>query len=983
MVTNVLISGVEYRAVNDYQIKQQAGAVASTSITVNRVTAAGTLNAIPVSQQSAVIKIDNVIVFSGIIQKVTGIEHATGYEPTLFDLEIQSIEAVFNRRLVTHNFYKTSFPTISDIVSWLYTNVMAEEGITLGAISTTTEYIRSYKKSYEKLADVLDDLAERIDGCSWYVTPGKVFYFLIASDFPSVTMPEHITSVKYSEASGDLRTVQTVIGASSRIKSTLNNADLIASLAALSGTSGKIEVSESDSSIHNETDALSSALKKIAQYNEREKTITLTCHDLAASATYNTWHFVPGWLPTDSVMPDESHLPGSGNGTLPAEIEGDFVVTERTISAQEDILSISVTLKNRNYFCRYGYSYKKFAKTGKSSTDEISNIYSDDKLTPVEKITTRKEWTTAASEKATYDDQADLYGLSRTAYDIAFQMLTDYLNDGAAWSSGYPAWINDDNLSETTDFELAVYIDKWNAYESAKKALIAAIENAITSGTQDYADDLAAALQLQVDRAIVYYTQASDPSTDWNTTVLKNGHIGDYWRIATGAVWQQWSGTAWTEISDPVAQSAADAAQGTADTKTTVWATFALAQASAEIGDLFLDASLLYRCTVASASITFENSTRLTQKRYADVADATALAALTGMIAGDTVYQIDTRQWYVYTTSWIADGVAQLVPADVVTYTPKNLGRYEAAHPSTHSSGDWWTIYDTDDDPIQRGIWYDNAGTPTRISAVSGETGYTTDATLLAKLSSCMADVAWCEKNSYGTASNYGIEMFFESFGAVTAFIQQLFAQNINFTGSFAGEHISIVSNKLEMWSGTSLTSPAYGDSLMRIDIQDEVPKITWFRCITSGVWTAKHAIENALDDNVFGGRIQIGAGGRNLTIQNESNLSGGLTCYIERTYAINTKSTTSTINITVKKPLSCLLRSTSGGRAVLKMAYGTSSLVYYTLAISNDETPTPVMLNPGRYQLVKEAGTNAYLDCLGAYGIDNTTIESLATLWT
>ena len=40
-----------------------------------------------------------------------------------------------------------------------------------------------------------------------------------------------------------------------------------------------------------------------------------------------------------------------------------------------------------------------------------------------------------------------------------------------------------------------------------------------------------------------------------------------------------------------VAKEAADSAQGTADSKTTLWATLAIAQSSAVIGDMFLDNS--------------------------------------------------------------------------------------------------------------------------------------------------------------------------------------------------------------------------------------------------------------------------------------------------------------------------------------------------------------------------------------------------------
>lgn len=307
---------------------------------------------------------------------------------------------------------------------------------------------------------------------------------------------------------------------------------------------------------------------------------------------------------------------------------------------------------------------------------------------------------------------------------------------------------------------------------------IQAIADAAQAAAQAYADGLADTIQTQIDRAIVYFTQAGDPSSAW-TADEKKEHTGDYWRTATGAVWYQWSGAAWVEISDPVAQQAADDAQTTADDKITVWADLATAQANALANDLFLASGLLYRC-LSDAATTYE---RITPKRWPDGTTLPTAVTHEPLLTNDTFYKTDTHQWYYYTTSWVTDGEPQLIDDDVITliptYTPHNLGRYEAAHPTTHNPGDWWTVYDTDDDPVERGIYYDNAGTVTRISAVSGETGYTTTGALLAKLSSCMADVAWCEANSYGTAANYGITMFFESFGAVMAFIQTLFAQNI------------------------------------------------------------------------------------------------------------------------------------------------------------------------------------------------------------
>ena len=125
---------------------------------------------------------------------------------------------------------------------------------------------------------------------------------------------------------------------------------------------------------------------------------------------------------------------------------------------------------------------------------------------------------------------------------------------------------------------------------------------------QALAASLDVALQTQIDRAIVYYTQASDPSTAWTTTVLKKEHIGDYWRTATGAVWKQWSGTAWTEISDPVAQAAADAAdaaaaaaQGTANSAVT-----AAANAQTTANNAASSATLLAVVCAFAAAVTAE-----------------------------------------------------------------------------------------------------------------------------------------------------------------------------------------------------------------------------------------------------------------------------------------------------------------------------------------------------------------------------------------
>lgn len=144
----------------------------------------------------------------------------------------------------------------------------------------------------------------------------------------------------------------------------------------------------------------------------------------------------------------------------------------------------------------------------------------------------------------------------------------------------------------------------------------------------------------------------------------------------------------------------------------------------------------------------------------------------------DGQYGIYGGQRYVGTTptTWTLDdaGLTEAqVETAVTTYAPRYLGKYDHAHPSSYNPGDWWLVYDNDDDPIQRGVWYSNAGTPARITTSSS-------ALLQGKLVAALSDIAWAEKNSYGLASDYGgFDAFFTALGAVSAYIASLYAQSV------------------------------------------------------------------------------------------------------------------------------------------------------------------------------------------------------------
>jgi len=114
---------------------------------------------------------------------------------------------------------------------------------------------------------------------------------------------------------------------------------------------------------------------------------------------------------------------------------------------------------------------------------------------------------------------------------------------------------------------------------------------------------------------------------------------------------------------------------------------------------------------------------------------------------------------------------AEAVEAAIPTTAPKYIGRYTVSHPTSNYS-DWWLLYGTAGSAITRGVYYNNAGTAARITTSSATA-------LQGKLVESLSDVAWAEANSFGAASDYGIDNFFTNIAAVTALIQSLFAQYI------------------------------------------------------------------------------------------------------------------------------------------------------------------------------------------------------------
>jgi len=108
--------------------------------------------------------------------------------------------------------------------------------------------------------------------------------------------------------------------------------------------------------------------------------------------------------------------------------------------------------------------------------DDLADIAADNKLTPAEKKSIRKEWDAIYAERAGIRAQADSFGITteKTNYDNDFQALGTYLNGGTAYTIGAtpPSWITDANLATTTTIVGTTFRNYWKNLYADRQALL-------------------------------------------------------------------------------------------------------------------------------------------------------------------------------------------------------------------------------------------------------------------------------------------------------------------------------------------------------------------------------------------------------------------------------------------------------------------------------------------------------------------------------
>lgn len=431
MELSVIIDGEEYPTDIGYSITDLAGSAGSADVVV-KVADGATL---PRTFAGCQILADGVPLFWGIVSNVSSPSWSSGAEVPKYSLSIQAGESILNNRLVSES-YENKYT--HEIIADLFTQYIEVEGLTLGQIDTTTYLHDKYNCSYTQLAQILSELADLVGYTYYISADKKFYFISRTSftqiaapaHITAVKLEEEAGDIRTKQivtgsteetapqtegvywAAGqtvmplgyqigtitgvtinnvacgfgvlgvdDEDVTKTFLYNAGSQQLTLNanattkpatganvvcvyngyydivveaeNSALISEIQGLNGTSGIIEKLVSDTTIKTYTDAETKCNALLSQYAEREQTLTCEAHSLEDTARFMLWTFN---LPNQNIV-------------------GQYAVVERTIkSFGVGAVWISVKLKNKNYFSRYGTTLVTKTKTAGQDTKIYKNL---------------------------------------------------------------------------------------------------------------------------------------------------------------------------------------------------------------------------------------------------------------------------------------------------------------------------------------------------------------------------------------------------------------------------------------------------------------------------------------------------------------------------------------------------------------------------------------------------------------------------------
>lgn len=180
------------------------------------------------------------------------------------------------------------------------------------------------------------------------------------------------------------------------------------------------------------------------------------------------------------------------------------------------------------------------ATSATTANSLLSDIASDSKLTPVEKLSIKKEWDIIASEKSKIDTEAGKFNVSVTAYTASYNTLNSYLNNTT------DGLLKD--LTTTSSIVSATFRNNFKAYYDARQDVL----NGITTKAKSLADNA----QTTANNASSAASTAQATANSRNRTYLSTSQpsspvVGDLWiNPNANSEVRRWDGSNWELAQD-------------------------------------------------------------------------------------------------------------------------------------------------------------------------------------------------------------------------------------------------------------------------------------------------------------------------------------------------------------------------------------------------------------------------------------------------
>jgi len=155
------------------------------------------------------------------------------------------------------------------------------------------------------------------------------------------------------------------------------------------------------------------------------------------------------------------------DGTTVKYKQGDLLVCNRTTERQYSYTGNNFDINDWIVATRYtDDTIANQAKTdAEKALQDLSEISSDQKLTPVEKLIVKKEYDVIVAEKVIIENQSNSYSVSNTNYITAYNDLVTYISPILT------------DLTIPTEIDRTVFNNKFKTYYDAKVDILNAITN--------------------------------------------------------------------------------------------------------------------------------------------------------------------------------------------------------------------------------------------------------------------------------------------------------------------------------------------------------------------------------------------------------------------------------------------------------------------------------------------------------------------------